>query len=380
MSKIIDLAPITEEEVAQKNLPLESLWLVNYQDEIFGPFEQAELKAYSIAHDTIFEEAQVCNIADGKWIIFYECGPFQRRKPQIVDAAAFAESENFYYIKQGQKIGPISFHELKAVVDSLELASTDQISSNGRTWIKLYQHPEFDRRDFEDKLPFKKPVEDSFMSSNLELIQSNLRNSDEDALADLAYIGHKRDKGFTQDLDVHQSFNFKKEESVPIDFSKFFKNKFLNYSVGSAFVIVCLFVFFGSSNNFDSLNSKVSRSVASKSSIKPVRAIKKKFKRPAQKRTKHVFKRKVTRRSPIKRVRASKKFEYKKKPKRKVVRHNAQKQHHDLANEANLRDPRDEFNGGYADQRDPANTIDSLSNDPGADPSIDPSFDSANDF
>ncbi|MDA9793068.1 DUF4339 domain-containing protein, partial [Bacteriovoracaceae bacterium] len=339
MSKIIDLAPITEEEVAQKNLPLESLWLVNYQDEIFGPFEQQELKAYSLVHDIIFEEAQVCNIADGKWIIFYECGPFQRRRPQIVDAAAFAESENFYYIKQGQKIGPISFHELKAVVDSLELTSTDQISSNGRTWIKIYQHPEFDRRDFEDKLPFKKPIEDSFMSSNLELIQSNLRNSNEDALADLAYIGHKRDKGFTHDLDVHQSFNFKKQESEPIDYSKFFKNKFLNYSVGSAFVIICLFVFFGSSNNFDPHNSKVSRSVASKRTIKP---IKQKIKRLAPKRTKHVFKRKVTRRSPIKKVRAPKKFQYRDKPKKKVVRHNAQKQHHDLGNEANLRDPRDE--------------------------------------
>jgi hypothetical protein len=379
MGNLLNLQPVSEQEVTEKNIPLDQLWLVEATGDILGPFYEEDLREYAQNDDSYFQSARVCSVADGQWQSFFECAPFQRRRPQIVDAASFDPNESFFYIKSGQKHGPVSFDQIQEMVTSGELKKHDQFCARGAKWLKVYQHPEFDRRNTENELPFKKPNDDSFMQSNLELIQGPISNHDEDALVGLAYIGHKKDKGFTQDYDVHNSFNFVKEESDS-NWKDFFKSKAISYSAGVAFVLVSVFVFFGTSSKTQTASRKVANVVKTKVSSPAPRKV---VEQTVTKKVVPRFKNTVRRRSPIRRT----SFSYRPKARKRVVTHNKPK-HTSKRQSASAdpqdpsNDPRDEYRDDYVksyDDREPEDHIDDLAKEMD-ERNNEPSFEENNDF
>ena len=74
-------------------------------------------------------------------------------------------ASSFHLLKHGQKDGPYTVEDLKNMIKERELLLTDEVSgNNGKSWLKLFMLPDFDRRSNpaeHDELPFR-PEEQAF--------------------------------------------------------------------------------------------------------------------------------------------------------------------------------------------------------------------------
>ena len=199
----INLQPISDEDIAAHNISLADLWMIQLPDNIlYGPFTTKTLKEYSSNNFEIFQEAHSYNLEDESWKPFFSTPPFQRRRPRLVPTQSLISNDNFHILQKGKKHGPFSLQELKEMVSKSDINLNAQVSiDNGETWIKLYEHHEFDRRtrsSHRESLPFI--PQDEIFKNVQEDTQKALQRmkklkDQEDALVGLAFIGHGNDKG-----------------------------------------------------------------------------------------------------------------------------------------------------------------------------------------
>jgi hypothetical protein len=100
----------------------------------------------------------VYNLVIEEWKDFFSTAEFQRRKPKLVPAQNLIQNDDFYILEKGQKSGPFSLEQVKNKVETCEIVVSSEVSvDEGKTWIKLYEHHEFDRRlhKNQEDLPFQ---------------------------------------------------------------------------------------------------------------------------------------------------------------------------------------------------------------------------------
>lgn len=114
-----------------------------------GPIRAVDLQAYiaenSLPSTTMVRDAK--NTQD--WVNIYSHPYFQRRKPSLVHPSSSKTDYTFYYLKNGKPTGPINSLDFETLVNEKSLIPTDMVSvDEGKTWIKLYQLSNFDRRSY----------------------------------------------------------------------------------------------------------------------------------------------------------------------------------------------------------------------------------------
>ena len=209
----IHLNPISDEDIAQQNISLSDLWMIQMPDNsIYGPFTTVALKDYSAKNIKQFDDAHCYNLQSEQWKSFYNTTHFQRRQPRLVPSQSLISNDNFHVLSNGKKHGPYSLNTLREMVQASEVSLNTQVSvDDGQSWIKLYEHHEFDRRTRKaarDSLPFV-PQEEIFknieQSTQKSLQKMKKRKDEEDALVGLAFIGHGNDKGQILDSQTKKS-------------------------------------------------------------------------------------------------------------------------------------------------------------------------------
>jgi hypothetical protein len=197
MMKKIDLKPIETEQIDSFLTQEKSLWIVKYDSTVYGPYEQEYLKEYSQLHIDLFQEAQASPWGEENWKEFFKCQPFQRRKPSLVPAQSLVTPDQFYVLQNGLKQGPYTIEKLQEMVQVKDVLLTDQVSTDeGLTWIRIYQHHQFDRRlkNQENTLPktLQAPELSQAQAYTENLISQKMGNEDKyDAIVNLAHIGGK---------------------------------------------------------------------------------------------------------------------------------------------------------------------------------------------
>lgn len=311
----VNLTPLTDEEIDELGLSVSDLWMLQAKGtEVQGPFSTKYLNEKAREHEDFFESSQVYNLVIEEWKDFFSSAEFQRRKPKLVPAQNLIQNEDFYLIQKGQKIGPFKLAEVKAKVESREIQVSDEVSvDEGKTWIKLYEHHEFDRRLMKNQedLPFQPEAqvfEESDKVASLEVARAQKSKEDESAITGLAFLGRGNDKGQTlksnneaspesHDHDDTEVIEFKLPES---ELSRRLKSIKWKYVAGFFIFFLMSFGLFNTFNNkfnsnFDKTVEKANedaskavnnsdRSIATKKTIqrKPTRRMQ--AKRPSVKR------------------------------------------------------------------------------------------------
>lgn len=155
-----ELQSLTQEEIKQRELAHQDLWIIKLGDEIKGPYELENLKLYAQENEASFQEALASRLEPQQWNPFFSYPQFQRRSPQVINATDQIEGP-FWLYENGLKAGPFEkFHILKRL-EMNSLIVTDKISlDEGKTWINIYEIPEFDRRDLTtQELPIAPPTQ-----------------------------------------------------------------------------------------------------------------------------------------------------------------------------------------------------------------------------
>jgi len=221
LKKSIDLIPISDENIKEKNFTLKDLWMVkDDNNKIHGPFDTYSLREYSHRYDYLFEHCKLYNLKDEKWFEMFSNNIFQRRKPKLISGQNTNLEHDFYVLINGQKSGPYTTEQMQHMLDTGEILPSTQISLDlCASWIKLYEHHAFDRRTKKtnEQLPYR-PESKILEEINHKKEKLFKKNKDEqDALIDLAFIGHHKDKdNATRTFKVDSENIIQEIESKPI--------------------------------------------------------------------------------------------------------------------------------------------------------------------
>ncbi len=192
----IKLQSLTEEEIVNEEYTLESLWILKCGQQQIGPFHTVQLKEYSEKNHDFFESIEATNLLKEHFILFYQNVEFQRRKPSLVQSSSLVKDSSFHILKNGQKEGPFDFNDIESRIKSRDVSLGDLLSvDKGQTWIKIYEHHQFDRRSRAkaSELPFSPndTINQKTIKSNKEsLLKAQKKKEEEDALAGLAFLSH----------------------------------------------------------------------------------------------------------------------------------------------------------------------------------------------
>lgn len=266
-TQIIDLLPISDEDIAKNNVELLDLWMIKSADQMYGPYDTESLKSYSASQEYLFMETDAYNLSTENWKPFFAITQFQRRKPKLVPIQSLVTVEEFFILDNGVKKGPISLEKIKTMAEAKEISLNIQVSTDkGETWIKLFEHHEFDRRLEKNKeeLPFT-PDQNIFDEETKKikknLLESVYKKDEEDAIVGLAFIGHGNDKGqrikVQEDVEIptsnknHNKYAKTSSSSSPVqDYLERLKER-INWKY-SSIGVVGVFVLFSVLNSFNS--------------------------------------------------------------------------------------------------------------------------------
>lgn len=195
LKKIIDLNPLSDQEIKDRSISLSDLWMVKDEaDKIYGPYDTESLKVYSGNHNHLFENTQTYNLEEENWSDTFSIPHFQRRRPALVSAQNLISNAEFYVLINDQKNGPYRQDEVQAFLNNGNISSTTKISlDKGESWIKLYEHHAFDRRTKKSnqELPFRPAPEilEKMAKTKEEILKAR---EQEEAIIELAFIGHNK--------------------------------------------------------------------------------------------------------------------------------------------------------------------------------------------
>lgn len=191
LKKVIDLQPLSDESIKEHQYALSDLWMVKDEhNNVYGPYPTDSLRNYSHKYKYLFDNAKVYNLENEQWYAIFEVKHFQRRKPKLVSAQNLIADSEFYVLVSGQKNGPFTLQKMQQLLEQGNIMPSSQISlDNGESWIKLYEHHAFDRRNKKSnqELPF---VPDNKI---MDEVKPHLREGDEDELTELARLNQQGD-------------------------------------------------------------------------------------------------------------------------------------------------------------------------------------------
>lgn len=175
------------------------LFEVKCGEHVFGFTDAQSLREFLIIHDEQAQNIEVRKSGEEDWCAFYEHPQIQRRKPQLVQKQSLEQlaQEQFWVLKEGQKTGPFSAEDLKELVESCDVLTTDLVSNDkGHHWLRLYEFEEFDRRNLTHhelpNTPQGKVFAESLRETRIALTSSDKQREEAEAIAGLAYIGNLR--------------------------------------------------------------------------------------------------------------------------------------------------------------------------------------------
>merc|ERR1712194_606177 len=120
------------------------------------------------------------------------------RRPKLVSLQGVEANTSYYLLIQGIKKGPFELAEIIDQVDRGLSLSTLTSCDKGETWIKLFEHHQFDRRIVtnNEELPFTPDKKFLDGSLNGHMLKGRKKaQEEEDAIVGLAFIGKGNDKG-----------------------------------------------------------------------------------------------------------------------------------------------------------------------------------------
>jgi hypothetical protein len=205
----------------------------------FGPYQTDTLREVAVTDQDYFESVMAFNFATEKEKPFFQNTKFQRRKPKLVSLQGVESDDEFYLLIKGVKKGPYSLNDVKQMVDKREIALNNLASMDkGQSWIKIFEHHEFDRRLLKNKeeLPFS-PNEN--VLSNSESITIKKGKETDEALVGLAFIGRGNDKG-NKVKSFSQSGS--EDEQTPAQSNLHFSKR---AKIGSAIAVMLVMVMVG---------------------------------------------------------------------------------------------------------------------------------------
>ena len=198
LEKII-LEPLSEDQIANQDYALDELWMIKYENQTKGPFHTSDLKTFSNDNPEIMGHFTATNLFKNDFMPFYQHPHFQRRQPKLVQASSLVSDQMFLILKDGQKFGPISYEELKESLENRTFKLSDQLSvDKGQTWIKIYEHHQFDRRSRQTagELPFipnENLLNQAINNGEQMIHQAMIQQDEKDALAGLAFLSHGKE-------------------------------------------------------------------------------------------------------------------------------------------------------------------------------------------
>jgi hypothetical protein len=199
MSLFEQLTPISEDYIQEQQLTEDNVWFVYYEGEEFGPFDTAALLEFSNSRQEVFANVKVRNNPAHEWKDFFAHSKFQRREPKLIPAQSLVSSDEFFVLVEGIKEGPYNLEQLQHQIDSKVVRLSDQISvDDGKTWIKIYEHHAFDRRN---RAPTDLPSNtDALIAVQKMQIDENLgvEREEENLVAGLGFIS--KNAGDTKDV------------------------------------------------------------------------------------------------------------------------------------------------------------------------------------
>ena len=200
---------ITPDEIVENTIPSTELYDILIGDEIISPFWRETIqKQIEVGSPLFSSDLKIRSMGTQDWTNLFEHPTFQRRKPSIVAEPIHEEEEegaSFLILSRGQKVGPFSLRQLREKVETKEVLATDIVSQdNGQNWIKLFEMPEFDRRQEAraENLPHI-PKDNVFNSSKLEVLDSlKASDSENETIYNLVNLGRKQSE---QAAPVHST-------------------------------------------------------------------------------------------------------------------------------------------------------------------------------
>lgn len=162
---------------------------VAFGEEIIGFVTMNELKQYLEENEDKYADTFVKKWGMETWVPATQQAFLQRRKPTLVKNSEISPDERFYFLKEGQKMGPYTINDLKAKIDRKEILVTEMIvPEKGGEWFKLFELSNFDRR-----LPPQTP-EDLPNCPDATVFEHSSdkkksRFEEREAMAGLAFIG-----------------------------------------------------------------------------------------------------------------------------------------------------------------------------------------------
>lgn len=276
--KDLELQPLDEEQIKEMGLSEADLWMIKFENgNVHGPFDTKSLIESSQYHEDEFDQIEIFNLIIEKWAPFYKTTQFQRRKPKLVPAQNLTKAEAFHVLIMGQSFGPYTLDELKAMTEDKKIRLNSEISTDaGKTWIKMYEHYEFDRRlmKSQDELPFvPAPIIIEASEEKLALVEEINFDKDDSSeiMAGLAFVGRGNDEGHR--IKYHRKSKIKDSEEerheghhqtiITEPERKFFQTKRFVQACASfvivAFLSVTYFNYHKTSNGIDTSYSQASK-------------------------------------------------------------------------------------------------------------------------
>lgn len=213
---------LSAEEIEAKKISANDLYYFALNGETYGPIFKEALKN-NLEYFDPQGMATVRQLDQEDWRSAYGHPYFQRRKLQAVsDDLQVGKEHTLYLIDQsGLKKGPYSLSDIEQMVQSKTTRLTDLVSiDEGRTWVKLYQIEQFDRRKImpSSKLPELPQERVLKLATTDQFVEVN---QTEEAVVGLAIISNinsnkAQDKNYQQIVDKQntQSTKVKSNSSI----------------------------------------------------------------------------------------------------------------------------------------------------------------------
>jgi hypothetical protein len=297
LKKIIDLTPLSDQEIKDRSVSLSDLWMVKDEtDKIFGPFDTESLKVFTGNHQHLFENTQTYNLEDEQWSETFLIPHFQRRRPALVSAQNLISNAEFFVIINDQQNGPYRQDEIQGFLNNGTITSSSKISlDSGESWIKLYEHHAFNRRSKKSnqELPFRPAPEilEHMAKTKEEILQAK---EQEEAIIQLAFIGHNKTVPTKEEREkAAQAFEVPKKEKAKETSTH--KKKYLVPALAG--LALCVMIIAGSFF-IDGKSGKEKKLVEAKTDVKSINNSQRSGKRKPASVTKRIKPKKITKRIP----------------------------------------------------------------------------------
>lgn len=139
-------AQLSQNEIAEKHIPQSELWYLQLSSKNYGPIHTTSLQNFIRDHSHFSLETLARPATELNWKPLFKFPIFDRRKIEETSQKKFDGNE-LYILKDGQKKGPFTLSDVKFMLDKHKILYTSLISSDaGKTWNKIYEYDQFDRR------------------------------------------------------------------------------------------------------------------------------------------------------------------------------------------------------------------------------------------